>query len=61
MCANKIRGSRRTFQVTRLTEDLRRARISRNHQAVPGSDNFIVEMRSRPFTADREKFFSTLF
>ena len=43
----------RAFQITGLIQDLRGARIGRNHQPVPGRDNFVVQMRPRPFGADR--------
>src|SRR5207253_3866805 len=61
MCTNKSRGSRRAFKVTRFIEYLRRARIGRDHEAIPRCDDFVVEMRSRPFASDREKFFPALF
>ena len=54
MRANKSRGSRRAFKVTRFIEYLRRTRVGRDHEAIPRCDDFVVEMRARPVTSDRQ-------
>src|SRR5207247_5944892 len=53
MCANKICGTRGDLQITRFGQYLRPTRIGRDHQAVPCCNDFVVEMRSRAFSADR--------
>src|ERR1043166_9683099 len=53
---HKTRCPRRDFEITRIIERLRGARKSRDHETVPRSDDFIVEVRPRPLPPDREQF-----
>ena len=39
---------------------MRAAGISRNHQAIPGRDDLVVEMRPRPFGTNGKQFLATL-
>ena len=41
-------------------QHLRRARISGDHQPVPCSDDFIVQVRAWPFGANRKQFLAAL-
>src|SRR5438094_9038794 len=52
--ANKFRSPRRCFQIRGVIQYLGGARKSRNHQTIPSRDNFVVEMRTRTFIADRK-------
>ena len=55
MARTKLRGARRSFQITRIVQHLRAARKGGNHQAVPSRDDLVVEMRPRPLRAKVEQ------
>ena len=39
---------------------MRGARVGRDHQAIPCSDDFVVEVRARPLIANRKQFLAAL-
>jgi hypothetical protein len=52
---NEFRGPGRRLQIGRITQHLRAARESGNHQSVPRGNDLIVEMRPRTFAAQLEQ------
>src|SRR5205823_14479822 len=60
ICSQKICGTDCNFQVMRVVERLSGARKRRDHQTVPCSDDLVVEMRARTFTANSKQFLAAL-
>ena len=49
---DKCRGPLRRFQIPRFIQNLRAPGERRNHQPVPGGQNFVVQMRPHALGAD---------
>jgi hypothetical protein len=56
----KIRGAGCDFQISRVVECLRGPRVGRDHEAVPGGNDLVVQMRSGPFGANGKQNFATM-
>jgi hypothetical protein len=54
LCPNKLRCSRCCFQIGRIIQDLGASRECGDHQAIPSRNDFVVQMRTRTFAADRK-------
>src|SRR5439155_25955078 len=52
---DKIGGAGRRFKITGVAKHLRAACERRDHEAVPCGDNLVVQMRARPFLAQRKQ------
>src|SRR5437773_844707 len=59
-CPLEFCGAVCDFHIARVIEHLCGARESGDHQAVPGGDDLIVEMRARTFRANGKQFFAAL-
>ena len=54
MLTQKFCRAHCAFEIARFVQHLRAARKRRNHQPIPRRDDFVIEMRTRPFVSDRQ-------
>src|SRR5205085_2785730 len=55
LCPDELSGAGRGFKIRLVIEDLGAPGKGRKHPAVPGRDDLVVQMRSRPLRPNREQ------